>query len=556
MEAPVSEREGTANDIIAPVRAAAREGRLAHAFARARRARIEARFDPPLRAALAFELAWLGFQLGRSERGVHFATEAIELAGGLDDRRLLIRSMALRAWLLLEIGRGVNAAEEAVRAREWSDAHGDREAASWALNVLGCVYWYSRHLERAEECCRRAVELAQAGNDPVVLGWWLINLAGVHDQRGRDEREAGNMGLATLHTDRGRALAAEAIGLLEDAGDAWGLSLIILNMVDDLLSTAETGAARAWMDRLDALPPVDGDRSRTQTLLLRGRLLLGSDQPAEALPILLESLVASERCANHDGLLFALDSAASACERLGRFAEACVMLRRRQNLAPQVIAERVQERGRLSEILLGLRHLEREVEMAERRFEAAMTEARRLAEDIRRDPLTGIGNRRRFEEALAALLSSEPYAVAMVDIDHFKSINDRFSHMVGDEVLRAVAETLAAVIRQGDLVTRFGGEEFAILLYDVDAAQGARMCRRLRRAIMERSYGPRLHPIRVTASFGIADSTEAPQSLGVLARADQRLYLAKRLGRNRVVAKALPVTQRRRSLIEPALVPA
>ena len=158
-----------------------------------------------------------------------------------------------------------------------------------------------------------------------------------------------------------------------------------------------------------------------------------------------------------------------------------------------------------------------------------------------RDSLTGLLNHKTTVEELDRLLRSalrygEPLAVAMVDIDHFKDINDRFGHQVGDRVLTAVSELLASNVRAADLCGRYGGEEFLLLLPKATAATAGELAERLRQAI-EGLALPEVAGAVVTASFGVAAIDPAIPDVsadGVIRRADDALYRAKRDGRNRV----------------------
>lgn len=184
------------------------------------------------------------------------------------------------------------------------------------------------------------------------------------------------------------------------------------------------------------------------------------------------------------------------------------------------------------------------VHSAERRLAAAEreTDELRLALDeargsARQDPLTELANRRAFDEAFAALAPETRVAIAVCDIDHFKRVNDDFGHAVGDRVLRAIGQTLAAET-DGALVARYGGEEFALLLVDkeldealtlVDRARSAVAARRFRSRETDASIGS------VTISGGIAIGTAADLRETLYAQADAALYRAKAAGRNRVL---------------------
>ncbi|MEA2312841.1 MAG: hypothetical protein QOE28_2809, partial [Solirubrobacteraceae bacterium] len=179
--------------------------------------------------------------------------------------------------------------------------------------------------------------------------------------------------------------------------------------------------------------------------------------------------------------------------------------------------------------------LERKLIAAER----MTTLHRRLHRDARQDPLTGIGNRLRLAEDLEALCGrvaryGHAYCVALLDVDHFKALNDGAGHQAGDAVLRAVAGSLGETIRSGDTLYRYGGEEFLVLLPEQTLDGAALAGERLREAVeglgLERPGGG-----TVTVSVGVAglgSSSCSPEQLFELA--DQALYRAKEGGRNRV----------------------
>jgi diguanylate cyclase (GGDEF)-like protein len=153
------------------------------------------------------------------------------------------------------------------------------------------------------------------------------------------------------------------------------------------------------------------------------------------------------------------------------------------------------------------------------------------------DPLTGLVNRRGFDEALAreharGRRSGLPSALLLVDIDHFKRVNDTWGHQAGDETLRQLGDLLGGSFRAADVVGRIGGEEFAVLLVDCDPAEAAERARGLCERVRTQARGWQ-HPI--TVSVGVATSLElAPNLAEFMASADAALYAAKAAGRDRV----------------------
>lgn len=160
------------------------------------------------------------------------------------------------------------------------------------------------------------------------------------------------------------------------------------------------------------------------------------------------------------------------------------------------------------------------------------------------DALTGLANRKQLEERLRAEVSyakrhASPLSAVMIDVDRFKAVNDEHGHLVGDAVLKHVAQVVARTVRVEDLVARFGGEEFVVVARGTPLAGGQQLAERLRGAI-ERTSIPideRL-ALRVTASLGVASLAciESPDPRALVEKADARMYRAKRAGRNRVVA--------------------
>lgn len=162
-----------------------------------------------------------------------------------------------------------------------------------------------------------------------------------------------------------------------------------------------------------------------------------------------------------------------------------------------------------------------------------------LLEMATKDPLTGVLNRRRFfEVAEEELARSSRYgssmAVALLDLDHFKSINDCFGHLTGDEALRTTARVLSSIMRRPDHVARYGGEEFALLFPETSLSGAVSLAERTRGAIEKAELIHQGTRVPLTASIGVAVRRPGESLMAVLGRADRALYRAKERGRNRV----------------------
>src|SRR5215471_3287670 len=170
------------------------------------------------------------------------------------------------------------------------------------------------------------------------------------------------------------------------------------------------------------------------------------------------------------------------------------------------------------------------------------------------DPLTGIANRRAFLQEATVLIkrymsSPRPAAVLLIDLDHFKSINDRFGHAVGDCVLSIFADAARKSMRGSDLIGRLGGEEFAAMLIETSRDKAVTVAERIRESFAQMAQDVDGRPVCATVSIGVVHCLEAALDLPeLLAQADQALYYAKERGRNRVEVATLEMMAKRSGL--------
>ncbi len=166
--------------------------------------------------------------------------------------------------------------------------------------------------------------------------------------------------------------------------------------------------------------------------------------------------------------------------------------------------------------------------------------ALRLAQ---RDPLTGISNRSALDDTLQRELShaqrqSSSFALMIIDIDHFKAVNDRYGHIIGDGALKEIAQRAEKCKRDGDLLFRYGGEEFVILLRDTDLEGAQLLAERIRACIASAPCNCAGLDLNITVSIGVSSLLKHDSPVSLFARADQALYSAKKSGRNQVCIAA------------------
>ena len=177
-------------------------------------------------------------------------------------------------------------------------------------------------------------------------------------------------------------------------------------------------------------------------------------------------------------------------------------------------------------------------------IERDVTEQKELEHKLetlsRTDPLTGLLNRRSLEDFLAKEYSrfkrhGTKFSALMLDVDHFKSINDQYGHSTGDGVLKMLADSCTGKLRRHDVMARYGGEEFCVILPYTDAEHAAMLAEKLRTAIFAKALNVGDSAVRVTASIGVSEVQASDKNPGdILERADAALYEAKQSGRDRV----------------------
>ncbi len=178
--------------------------------------------------------------------------------------------------------------------------------------------------------------------------------------------------------------------------------------------------------------------------------------------------------------------------------------------------------------------LQNRLASAEQRLQEQNKQIEEHFTESRTDPLTGLMNRRAFDDTLSLQVEqgNRPFALMMIDVDHFKELNDEHGHPAGDEALRGISQRLHGLLGGAGMVARYGGEEFAVFVPAVDAAEARQIAERLRRGVAAAPFSCEQAALRLTVSLGVTQVSPHDDASAAFKRSDEALYAAKRSGRN------------------------
>ena len=189
-------------------------------------------------------------------------------------------------------------------------------------------------------------------------------------------------------------------------------------------------------------------------------------------------------------------------------------------------------------LVAAIHELQAELAEAKAEIERQRDELQMSLCDARTDVLTGLPNRRAFDQEISRAIASHErkaavFCLIMMDIDHFKRLNDKHGHLIGDQVLKMFSRCLLKTLRETDFIARFGGEEFAVVLPRTNLADALIAADRVRRTIAECDFTVAQRKLRVTASIGVSEIRDNEIDADLIRRSDSALYAAKKGGRNR-----------------------
>jgi diguanylate cyclase (GGDEF)-like protein len=418
---------------------------------------------------------------------------------------------------------------------------GDLSGLGLTLINIGSLYGQMGEAERLLEYMQRALRIHE-GHDPQASSCCLNNIGVAY-------AELGDHQAALEYLERAAA-GFRALGHANEAGCLCGVGDIHQLRGDD------PSARACYLQALELVRHRGAATLEPEILIRLGSLEARLGETDAGLDRLHQALRLAEAQEAKQYVYATHEALAEACERRGDTARALEHHRAFHAVWKDVFGTETNVRIQNARVRAEVHQSQREAELLRERNEAltrADEEKARLLEQLRQqaaelerqtreDALTGVFNRRHLDALLAAeweraVRFGRSLTVAMLDIDHFKEVNDRFTHAVGDEVLRTVARILRENTRGVDAVARYGGEEFCLVLVETELEAGARLCDRLRARVEAHDWSAVRPGLSVTISAGVAASHEAEAHDALLAAADLRLYAAKHQGRNRVCAE-------------------
>ena len=511
-------------------------------------------------------------RLGNLQASARCASEAVALGERLgeqtDGALVLADALCALAYVYAQLLMCRDALECSLRALAVARKAADPLREGWALNRVGVAYVSLGNLPQSCETITQALEIAQvltarglpgrAGSDAHELHFsCLNNLAYFWLNRMGDAARQGEAVLLRQSRDEALRCSEAATSLARSSNSPFQVAVAVSNLVEALLGRADYAAAEPLLREFKSLSDLHGYQALAlqavtqRALMLKAQgdfagatagllaLLDAADSKSNELPpklkrLLLRSLYETHKASgNYREALGFLEQHVELERLIARDTMALqteVMMIRQEVEQARARAEHAQqdalrERARSQ-------HLERE---QQRLHEHAAALDRAAHEDV----LTGLHNRRHAEFALALLVEGarqlgKPISLGLLDVDHFKRINDSFGHAVGDKVLQQLAQLLRSAMRSADLLARVGGEEFLVVLVGMTPSAAQEVCERLRLAVAAHDWSSIRPGLAVRISMGLAGGTPPLEAQTLLDRADKALYAAKAAGRNQV----------------------
>jgi diguanylate cyclase (GGDEF)-like protein len=469
----------------------------------------------------------------RLRRASEASRRAVQIFEQIGDVHGEAHALTTLAHVSMLLGRNEEAVEAALLAVRLGEGWAPQQQTVLAHNCLGLAYSWSGDHDRADVSLDAAVDVARRCVPPISAYQPRLNQVWVEASRLLDERYQ----TGAMKSLRRMAALMDECGVLERAGHGYPV-LPGLKPMARTIALASWALLDVWQGDLRAAPAaIDAARNSlgdTPTWLdafvcwcaAELHWARGEWQPAEAQLTQMREVALSvehEQLACRAHLLLA-----QVFELQGKHAQAHDEQRALRSRTRRVAADGLRSRESIVSWQLGARH-------SEQRLQRALQVSKQFERWSLEDALTGIANRRHFEQSLteqlpAAMASGLPLAVAMVDVNSFKAVNDGFTHRIGDRVLKTIAGIIGTHVRGHDLPARWGGDEFVILFHNATVEEARKVCERIQRAVASFDWESVAPGLRMTVSIGVSKAHAGDTPDSVVHRSDQSMYQAKPVG--------------------------
>jgi diguanylate cyclase (GGDEF)-like protein len=471
---------------------------------------------------------------------LHYLVEALEIFTALDNARQMAACQNEIGSAYLALGDCADALEYFEASLNTSERLNSQKGRQ--VNLM-CIAQAQRQLgqyDQALEYAHRSLILIQTFENIQDTCEAQAFIGEIQTLIGRRALESGATLQATNAFEAARKSLSDALEVANTQTNPEYQAVALTGLVGVLtdLERFET-ASRLGQDALKIATKLQNPAVRARTLVAIGRLRLKSEKPNQALESFKQALEIFETLGQREEAAQVHRELANAHKSLEQFAPALHHFERFYELDAQVRSQGAERRAQALTVKVDLERAHFEAELHRVRASELSALNERLERQTREDGLTKLSNRRHLEEFMrSAFTAAQEHATALsvllLDIDHFKAVNDRFSHATGDKVLQAVADLMRQHVNPDELAGRFGGEEFVLVLH-ANPKESYERAEKLRLAIQNHDWASIAAGLEVTLSLGWCAQTNLENHERMLSNADAMLYAAKRAGRNRVM---------------------
>lgn len=472
--------------------------------------------------------------------GLHYLVESLELFMALENIRQVAACQNEIGSAYLALGDCADALEYFEASLNTCETLNSQKGRQVNLMCIAQAQRQLGQLDQALEYAGRSLDLLLEFEELQETSFMQAFIGETQTLVGRRALESGTSDQANSAFESARMSLSDA---LENANiqnnpeyQAAALTGLVGVMTD--LERFDT-ASRFGQDALKIASKLDNPAARARTLVAIGRLRLRSEKPNQALESFKKALEVFDTLGQREEAAQVHRELAGTYKHLEQFALALNHFERFYELDAQIRSQGAERRAQALIVKVDLERAHFEAELHRVRASELSALNERLERQTREDGLTGLSNRRHLEEFMRKAFSkaqqdSSALSVILLDIDHFKAVNDRFSHATGDKVLRAVAGLMREHINPDELAGRFGGEEFVLVLH-ASPKESYERAEKLRLVIQNHDWASIEAGLEVTLSLGWCAQTNLENHERMLSNADAMLYAAKRAGRNRVM---------------------